>query len=357
MDEVRALADETDADLVIFDDELSPAQARHLEARLDRRVIDRTQLILDIFAQRAHTREGKLQVELAQLRYILPRLVGLGTSLSRLGAGIGTRGPGETKLEVDRRRIRKRMADLRRELADVVRNRSVQRLGRERSLAYTAALVGYTNAGKSTLINRLTGADVYADDRLFATLDPTIRRAPLERGGSVLIVDTVGFIRKLPHELVAAFRATLEEVVHADLLVHVVDISCPDWYDRQIAVYQVLEELGAASKPTVTAFNKADLASAKEVETALLRTPHSVAISALHGTGLKELLAAIESVGPEGIVHSNFRFSYDDGQVLSWLHQYGKVHREEYLSDGILVEAELKRSLFDRVEAFLDKEV
>jgi len=209
------------------------------------KIIDRTQLILDIFAQRARTKEGKLQVELAQLRYLLPRLAGIGASLSRLGGGIGTRGPGETKLEVDRRRIRSRMADIRRELEDVMRSRAEQRRGREAALAPVCALVGYTNAGKSTLLNRLTGSEVYADDRLFATLDPTVRQARLPGGGSVLLVDTVGFIRKLPHELVAAFRATLEEVTEADLLVHVVDLSSPDWYDQARAVDMVLQEFGS----------------------------------------------------------------------------------------------------------------
>ncbi len=251
----------------------SPAQSRNLERALEVKVVDRTQLILDIFAQRARTKEGKLQVELAQLAYLLPRLAGIGTSSRGLGGGIGTRGPGETKLEVDRRRIRTRMAEIRRDLEEVRRQRALQRRGREAALAPVCALVGYTNAGKSTLLNRLTGAGVYADDRLFATLDPTVRQAALPEGGSVLLVDTVGFVRKLPHQLVAAFRATLEEVLFADLLVHVVDISSPDWYDQARAVYQTLEELGAADKPMVTAYNKADRADPVEVGSAVSRTP------------------------------------------------------------------------------------
>lgn len=352
VDEIRLMVEAHDAHLVIFDDELSPAQARNLEEMIDRRVIDRTQLILDIFAGRARTKEGKLQVELAQLRYILPRLVGLGKSLSRLGGGIGTRGPGETKLEVDRRRIRQRMADVRKELSVVMKNRGVQRAGRRRSLVPTAALVGYTNAGKSTLLNRLTGASVYADDRLFATLDPTIRMATVPDVGSVLVIDTVGFIRKLPHELVAAFRATLEEVTSADALIHVIDISADDWYDRSIAVYEVLTELDAADKPTVTAFNKVDLVSAKEVETALLRTPHSVAVSALTGAGLDELVAMVLRVIPERVIRGHYHVPYKSGHVLSWIHRHGRVINEEYLPDCIAVEAELRQNLAERIEEF-----
>lgn len=351
-EEIRMVAEEDSADIVIFDDELSPAQARNLEDLLGRRVIDRTQLILDIFAQRAETKEGKLQVELAQLQYILPRLTGFGISLSRQGAGIGTRGPGETKLETDRRRIRTRMAEIRRNLDDVVRHRDVQRTGRRASMALTAALVGYTNAGKSTLINRLTGADMYADDRLFATLDPTMRATALPRGGSLLVVDTVGFIRKLPHDLVVAFRATLEEVVRADILIHVVDISSSDWYDQSIAVFEVLEQLGAAEMPTVTAFNKTDLVGEKEIETALMRTPYSVAISAVTGAGMDELLRTIEQINPEPIIRSNFLFPYDEGRLVAWVHEHGHVIGEQYVAEGIKIEADLRRDLAQRVSGY-----
>ncbi|MBO2521904.1 MAG: GTPase HflX [Clostridia bacterium] len=352
VEELKALAEERSADLVIFDDELSPAQSRNLERALEVKVVDRTQLILDIFAQRARTKEGKLQVELAQLAYLLPRLAGIGTSLSRLGGGIGTRGPGETKLEVDRRRIRTRMAEIRRDLEEVRRQRALQRRGREAALAPVCALVGYTNAGKSTLLNRLTGAGVYADDRLFATLDPTVRQAALPEGGSVLLVDTVGFVRKLPHQLVAAFRATLEEVLFADLLVHVVDISSPDWYDQARAVYQTLEELGAADKPMVTAYNKADRADPVEVGSAVSRTPRAVAISALTGEGLDRLLEIIGEALPESSVRRVYAVPYRDAHVISWIHGHGKVLREEYKGDCIEVEAELRASLAQRIQAY-----
>jgi len=352
VEELKALAGEVEADVAVFDDELSPAQARNLEQALELKVVDRTQLILDIFAQRARTKEGKLQVELAQLTYLLPRLVGFGTSLSRLGGGIGTRGPGETKLEVDRRRIRTRMAEIRRDLAEVRRQRSLQRKGREAALAPVCALVGYTNAGKSTLLNRLTGAGVYADDRLFATLDPTIRQAMLPGGGSILLVDTVGFIRKLPHDLVAAFRATLEEVVYADLLVHVIDISSPDWYDQARAVHETLAQLEVAGKPVVTAYNKVDRADPTEVTAATARTPHAVAISAATGLGLEDLLKEIERSLPEASVRGVYAVPYADAHVVAWMHTHGKVLREEYRGDCIEVEAELRKSLAERVGAY-----
>jgi len=341
-----------EADLVIFDDELTPAQARNLEKALQIKVLDRTQLILDIFAQRAKTKEGKLQVELAQLRYLLPRLSGVGTALSRLGGGIGTRGPGETKLEVDRRRIRSRMADIRRELEDVRRRREVQREGRRQFQAFVAALVGYTNAGKSTLLNALTGADVYADDRLFATLDPTVRQVSLPKGGSLFVVDTVGFIRKLPHDLVAAFRATLEEVTEADVLIHVVDLSSPEWYEQSAAVYKVLGELGALSKPIVTAFNKVDLVDPAVVLGTITRTKKCVAVSAKTGEGLRTLLELVEAEAPDPIVQWEFHIPYADAHVASWIHENGRVLREEYAGDGIRLEALLRRPLAGRVLAY-----
>jgi len=352
IEEAAALLAATGATMVIFDDELSPAQARNLERELGVRVVDRTQLILDIFAQRARTKEARLQVELAQLRYLLPRLSGIGTTLSRLGGGIGTRGPGETKLEVDRRRIRTRIAELRRELEAVRRQRALQREGREGFLALTVALVGYTNAGKSTLFNRLTGAEVYADDRLFATLDPTIRHVSLPGGRRALLVDTVGFIRKLPHELVAAFRATLEEVVYADLLVHVVDVSRDDWYDQARAVYDVLDQIGAGDKPIVTALNKIDLAPGEIVAGHLGRLARSVAISARTGEGLDQLLRAIEELAPEPVVRWRFTIPYTEGHVRSWIHTHGRVLKEEYAPAGVVLVAELARSLADRVRSF-----
>lgn len=352
------------AGTVVFDGELTPRQVKHLEDALNAKdetdskdargvkVIDRTQLILDIFAQRAQTREGKLQVEYAQCQYLLPRLAGRGVELSRLGGGIGTRGPGESKLETDRRRLRTRMAELRRELAEVKRQRAVHREGRRSTLAVVAALVGYTNAGKSTLLNALTGAAAYADDRLFATLDPTVRRASLPQGGAVLLVDTVGFIRKLPHQLVAAFRATLEEVNHADVLVHVIDIASESWYEQARSVHAVLEELGASEKPIVTVFNKIDRADPREVEALLRRTPGAVAVSAKDGRGLEALLEAIGRAAPEASVRWTLEIPYDKAHVLSWIHEYGRVLDARYDPDAVRVEAELRRSLAERVAAY-----
>ncbi|MBO8142663.1 MAG: GTPase HflX [Firmicutes bacterium] len=304
--EVRDLVWETGADLVVVDDELSPAQARNLENLVEARVVDRTQLILDIFAQRARTKEGKLQVELAQLNYQLPRLAGAGTHLSRLGGGIGTRGPGETKLETDRRRIRRRIAEVRAELEDVRRTRAIQRAGRRRAGMPVVALVGYTNAGKSTLMNALTKAGVAAEDRLFATLDPTIRRVELTPGSEVLLADTVGFVRKLPHQLVAAFRATLEEVQEADVLLHVVDAAQAGADLRIEAVKGVLDELGVLGKPMVTAFNKLDKADDPDAVRAwAAAVPRGVAISARSGAGLKQLREVLARTAGEMVAFAS----------------------------------------------------
>ncbi len=295
-DEVSALCKELEADLVIFDRELSPAQARNLEDLTGIRVIDRTQLILDIFARRARTSEGKLQVELAQLNYLLPRLVRGRTELSRLGGGIGTRGPGETKLEVDRRRIRKRIADLSAEIGEVKKHRDLLRRGRREIPVPLVALVGYTNAGKSTILNKLTGAGALVEDKLFATLDPTTRRVVLPGNETVLLTDTVGFITNLPHHLIAAFRATLEEVVEADLLLHVVDASHPG-ADRHIeAVNCVLESLGAAAKPFIMVYNKIDLLLDQGLPPQTEKGYQAVAVSALSGRGMEDLLGSISGV-------------------------------------------------------------
>ncbi|MGB9803089.1 MAG: GTPase HflX [Desulfofundulus sp.] len=291
-DEIAPACRELGVDLVICDQELSPAQVRNLEEALGVRVIDRTQLILDIFARRARTREGKLQVELAQLEYLYPRLTGRGAELSRLGGGIGTRGPGETKLETDRRRIKRRIAELRRKLEEVRRHRTLLRSRRQKAPVTLASLVGYTNAGKSTLLNALTGADVPVEDKLFATLDPTTRRLVLPNKEVVLLTDTVGFIRRLPHHLVAAFRATLEEVTEADLLLHVVDVSSPDYPARIEAVDQVLASLGAREKPTILVLNKIDRLTAEEPWLVPADRP-AVAVSALTGRGLDKLCQAL----------------------------------------------------------------
>lgn len=297
VEEVKEEAIARQANVVIFDDELTPVQQRNLTEALERRVLDRTQLILDIFAQRARTSEGKLQVELAQLNYLLPRLSSLYTRFERQAGGIGLRGPGETKLEVDRRGVRKRISEVKRQLDDVRRHRRVQRAGRERDGFPSAALVGYTSAGKSTLLNALAGSDVYVDPKLFATLDPTTRRVPLPGGRPMLVSDTVGFIRRLPHGLVAAFRATLEETVEADVLLHVVDSSSPEMEDQMEAVIDVLTDLHIQDKPIVTVLNKVDLVK----DTYPLREmvadhPDTVYISALTGDGLKQLLLTVERV-------------------------------------------------------------
>lgn len=291
-EDIRELCEEG-VDLVIFDEDLTGSQQRNLEATLQRKVIDRTGLILDIFAQRARSREGKLQVELAQLKYLLPRLTGHGADLSRLGGGIGTRGPGETQLEVDRRRIRRRVIKIEEELEKVQRHRALLRRRRQKQALPTAALVGYTNAGKSSLLNALTHANLPVADKFFVTLDPTLRKVILPGGRAVLLSDTVGFIKKLPHQLVAAFKATLEEVRASDLLLHVIDIAHPQWQDQEQAVAAVLEELGMATKPLISLYNKVDKLPHPEAIAFLSRRPQSVVTSANTGAGLSELKTVI----------------------------------------------------------------
>lgn len=291
-EDIRELCEEG-VDLVIFDDDLTGSQQRNLEATLQRKVIDRTGLILDIFAQRARSREGKLQVELAQLKYLLPRLTGHGADLSRLGGGIGTRGPGETQLEVDRRRIRRRVIKIEEELEKVQRHRALLRRRRQKQALPTAALVGYTNAGKSSLLNALTHAKLPVADKFFVTLDPTLRKVILPGGRAVLLSDTVGFIKKLPHQLVAAFKATLEEMRASDLLLHVIDIAHPQWQDQEQAVTAVLEELGMATKPLISLYNKVDKLPHPEAIAFLSRRPRSVVTSANTGAGLSELKTVI----------------------------------------------------------------
>ena len=303
-EELAVLVITTHADLVIFDDELSPAQQRNLERLLKTKVIDRTWLILDIFASRAASKEGKIQVELAQLCYLLPRLVGKGTALSRLGGGIGTRGPGETKLEVDRRRIRRRISILRKELEEIAKRRGLQRSNRKKSGLPLVSIVGYTNAGKSTLFNALTDSEVFVEDKLFATLDPTIRRCYLPSGDFMLLADTVGFIRKLPHDLIAAFRATLEEATYSDLLLHVVDASHPGKDDHCEAVAEVLKTLGLADKPIITCLNKMDLIPGNlERERIRLDHPGAIPVSAETREGLDELLLTISKILKDGNIH------------------------------------------------------
>lgn len=324
-------------DLVIFDDELSPAQQGNLSDLLDTPVIDRTQLILDIFAQRAQSNEGKIQVELAQLNYLLPRLTGKGTALSRLGAGIGTRGPGETKLETDRRRIRRRIADLRQELEQVRKTRGLHRRGREDTMSPVVALVGYTNAGKSTLLQALTGSDTFIADQLFATLDPLIRRWELKEGRWVYLSDTVGFIRKLPHTLVAAFQATLEEVIHADLLLHVIDASHPQVLEQTEAVHQVLQEIGA-TQPVISVYNKIDL-----VDHSLRVKEPDQAVSARTGQNLDALAEAVCQFFDADYVDQKYFFAFDDLGSAHELRQRAHILSEEFTPEGVLILAEVDR--------------
>ncbi len=352
-EEIESLRKRTGAGLVIFDQELTPAQMHNLEQIIEGRIVDRTQLILDIFAQRAQSREGKLQVELARLSYLLPRLAGRGTELSRLGGGIGTRGPGETKLEVDRREIRRRIRELQHEIERLRRHRSLWRRSRRRVPLPLAALVGYTNAGKSTLLNTLTGSSVLVEDRLFATLDPTIRRLRLPVGQEILVTDTVGFIHKLPVQLVAAFRATLEEVLEADLLLHVIDASHPKAREQVEAVYRVLEELGANRKPIITVFNKVDRLSHNEVVLPGKDLPDPVQISALYGTGIDLLLNRIGQVLEHRRQRVSFRIPYRHSGLVGLLHEKGKVLQEKYLPGEILVEVEIERVWADRVRQLL----
>ena len=337
VEEIALLRQTQQANLILFDDELSPAQQRNLEQAIGCKVVDRTALILDIFAQRARTYEGKLQVELAQLRYNLPRLGGQGLVLSRLGGGIGTRGPGETKLEVDRRHIRGRISDIEKEIENISTQRHLQRQRRKHNRVPTVALVGYTNAGKSSLLNKLTASDVLAEDKLFATLDPTTRRIELPNGQEVLLTDTVGFIQKLPHQLIAAFRATLEEVVEADLLLHVVDVSHPKYEEQMTAVYDVLRSLHADGKPAITVYNKIDLIDNQHLICKLTRDNESMAVSAVTGQGLDELLALVEVFLRRTKVEIELKVPYSDSGVVSQIYNSGEVLKSDYSDDGICI--------------------
>lgn len=351
--EINLSRQEQNVNLIIFDDELSPAQLRNLEQALGVKVIDRTALILDIFAQRARSHEGKMQVELAQLRYNLPRLGGQGLVLSRLGGGIGTRGPGETKLEVDRRRIRSRISDIEREIESVKKQRNLHRERRQASRIPTVALVGYTNAGKSTLLNTLTDAGVLAEDKLFATLDPTTRRITLESGQEFLLTDTVGFIQKIPHNLIAAFRATLEEVVHADLLLHVVDASHSKWQEQSEAVFKVLHELKAGEKPTLTAFNKIDKIESSQVLEGMLREKNSIGISAQNKMGLDKLLAAIERELKERTIDIHLLVPYNDNGMIAQIYDIAVVISTEYQENGTLLHASIPPEFMQKFSRYI----
>ncbi len=350
IDEVAALIAETGADSIICDDELTPAQMANLSDALGIKVLDRTLLILDIFAGRASTSEGKLQVELAQLRYRATRLTGKGTALSRLGGGIGTRGPGEKKLEVDRRLIRDRIAQLQRELDDVIRHREVARRSRSKNAMPVVAIVGYTNAGKSTLLNGLTGAGVPEEDRLFATLDPTTRQKTLASGQSILFTDTVGFIHKLPHHLISAFRSTLEEARYADIIVHVVDVSNPRLSQQMAVVYETLENLGIQGKTVITAFNKTDKLAGKLPPLRDDRADQTVYISARTGWHLDRLLDEIESVLREHRLFVEQIFPYERAGQIAMIRKHGQLLEESYREDGIYVRAYIPAALGDLIE-------
>jgi GTP-binding protein HflX len=345
IEEVRALVIETEATGVVCDDELSPAQLKNLEDALQIKVLDRTVIILDIFADHASTREGKIQVELAQLRYRSTRLIGLRNSLSRLGGGIGTRGPGEKKLEMDRRLIKDRIAQLRRELDEVKQNRETSRSLRSKNKIPVVAIVGYTNAGKSTLLNYLTNAGVLEEDKLFATLDPTTRNLELESGQQILLTDTVGFIRKLPHHLIEAFRSTLEEAKYADIILHVVDSANPDVDSQMHIVYDTLNKLGIQDKVIITAFNKQDKPEAEQMMKDY-KADYTMKISAKTGENVDQLLELIEKILNERKIFIERLFSYQEAGKIQVIRKYGQLIEEEYQQDGIFVKAYVPKDVY-----------
>lgn len=353
LQELALLIQEHRANVVIFDDELTASQQRNIEQILGVKVIDRTSLILDIFAQRARSHEGKLQVELAQLHYTLPRIGGQGLTLSRLGGGIGTRGPGETKLEVDKRIIRARIHDIEKQIESVKKHRKLHRESRAAANIPTVALIGYTNAGKSTLLNALTAAGVLAEDKLFATLDPTTRKITLSSGQEVLVTDTVGFIQKLPHQLVSAFRATLEEVKAADLLLHVIDSSHDNYEEQMTAVTSVLRELDAEDKPAICVFNKIDKLDHENQLLKQLRDTGSVGIAAKKGIGLDALRQKVEAFFSAQVVEAQFLIPFADSGVAAMLHELGKVIATEYREDGTFIKASIPVGEIDKFSKYM----
>ncbi len=356
IEELKNACAELDANLVIFDDELSPIQIRNLEDRLNIRVIDRSMLILDIFARHAVTGEGKIQVELAQLKYLLPRLTGMGSKLSRLGGGVGTRGPGETKLETDRRHIHRRITHLKEELEEVKKHRELLRNRRKKENRYMVAIVGYTNAGKSTILNRLTGADVLTQDKLFATLDPTIRGLTLSDKREIMLVDTVGFIRKLPHHLVEAFKSTLEETVYADLLMIVADSADNDVDMHLEIVSRLLDDIGASNKPKFIVFNKSDLIPQDKNLSVLAKGEPFVEISAKKNLGIENLLLKLENLVPGKKKKTTLLIPYSMGQILSEIHENQTVLEETYEADGTKVTALLDASFYSKYREYFAEE-
>ena len=353
-EELFAGVQDSSANLVIVDSELSPVQTRNLEEAVKCRVIDRTQLILDIFGQRAQTREGKLQVQLAQLTYMLPRLGLLYTKFERQQGGIGVRGgAGETKLETDRRKVRAVIGDLEAQIAEIRASRQQQRSQRKRLAFPSCALVGYTSAGKSTLMNTLSGSNVYADPKLFATLDPTTRRVVLPDGWAILLTDTVGFVRNLPTHLVAAFQATLEETIEADFLIHVVDAVHPHREVQQDAVLEVLDKLGAGEKPIITVFNKSDLVKDRSaLQEMTLATENSAYISAMKAEGIPALMDQVVKTLSNLLVSVNLCFPYDRSELVAQCYEYGRVEKADYKEDGIHVSAHITRDLAGRIAKY-----
>lgn len=350
LDELAEYCENNEIDVVITDSELSPVQQRNMEDTVKVRVIDRTTLILDIFAQRAASNEGKLQVELAQLKYSLPRLTGQGTKLSRLGGGIGTRGPGETKLESDKRHIRRRIKTLEDELEELGKRRNLMRERREKDRVETVVIVGYTNAGKSTLMNRLTQAGVLVEDKLFATLDPTSRALTLPDGRKVMLIDTVGFIRRLPHNLVEAFKSTLEDTVSAKVILNVCDASDPECAEHIEVTNKLLDEIGCTGKPIISVFNKCDLPMSDTLPDNL---ENSVDISALDGTGLNELLDMIAKVLPPTRAKVKMLVPYSDGACAAALRKDGVITQEEYREDGLFLDLTADTELIDKYADYL----
>ena len=349
IEEVRERIERLDATGVVCDDELTPAQLRNLEDLLDTKVMDRTMVILDIFAKRATTSEGKIQVELAQLKFSAARLIGLRSSLSRLGGGIGTRGPGEKKLEMDRRLIHERISQLKSELKKVESHRELIRKSRDENLAFNVAIVGYTNAGKSTLLNKLTDANILAEDKLFATLDPTTRKLKLGSGQEILVTDTVGFIRKLPHHLIEAFKSTLEEAKYANLLVHMVDASNEEASSQMLVVYDTLRSLDVVDKDIITVFNKTDLIKEGEELPRDFHADKILKMSAKTGEGIEDLKKTIENILQNQRVYLEHIFSYKDAGKIALIRKFGEIKSEEYTDDGISIKAYIPAEIFGKV--------